>query len=222
MAADAVRFSCRGGVARRDDSLPARAHRASRGSVRARLDLRPVGRARRTSERSAAAILVAVAGGETIWRRLQEPNPYAVRAELFRSSIEMARDRPLLGFGLGTWSEAYPAFARFDNGLFVNQAHNDWAQWAAEGGVPFFLIMARVASLLLAPAARSLWGLGLIAVFLHAFVDYPMQQRPALAVFFFALAGVLAGDAAIASPAKNFPGVSSRDSARSGSSPPVN
>jgi membrane-bound metal-dependent hydrolase YbcI (DUF457 family) len=31
----------------------------------------------------------------------------------------------------------------------------------------------------LRPAFRSIWGLGLIAVFLHAFVDYPFS-RPAL------------------------------------------
>jgi O-antigen ligase len=141
----------------------------------------------------AAATLVAVAGWETIWRRLQEPNPYALRADLFRSSVAMTADRPLLGFGLGTWSDAYPAYARFDDGTFVNQAHNDWAQWAVEGGLPFLLLIAAIPVLLARPALRTLWGLGLLTVFLHAFVDYPMQQRPALASYFFALAGVLAG-----------------------------
>jgi hypothetical protein len=33
-------------------------------------------------------------------------------------------------------------------------------------------------------------------VWLHALVDYPMQQRPALAAFFFALLGTLAATAA--------------------------
>ena len=87
-------------------------------------------------------VLVAVAGWETTWRRLQEPNPYSLRADLLRSSIDMARDRPLAGFGLGTWSTAYPAYARYDDGSFVNQAHNDWVQWAAEGGLPFLVLMA--------------------------------------------------------------------------------
>jgi O-antigen ligase len=103
----------------------------------------------------------------------------------------MIRDRPLTGFGLGTWSEVYPGFARFDDGRFANQAHNDWAQWAAEGGLPFFLLMAVVVGLAVRPAYRSLWGLGLLAVFMHGFIDYPMQQRPALAAFFFALLGIV-------------------------------
>jgi len=103
----------------------------------------------------------------------------------------MVRERPLRGFGLGTWSEVYPGFARFDDGLFANQAHNDWAQWAAEGGIPFFLLMVGVAGMAIRPAFRSLWGLGLLSVFLHCCIDYPMQQRPALAALFFAMLGIL-------------------------------
>jgi O-antigen ligase len=141
-----------------------------------------------------AAVLVAVVGWETIWQRLQEPHPYAVRANLVRSSLAMVHDRPLTGFGLGAWSSAYPAYARYDDGTFVNQAHNDWVQWAAEGGVPFFLLMFFAAAALARPAWRSMWGLGLMAVFLHALVDYPFEQRPALAAYFFALAGALAAE----------------------------
>jgi O-antigen ligase len=143
---------------------------------------------------AAGAVLVGVAGWETIWKRLQEPNPYALRADLLRSSVDMVHDRPLTGFGLGTWSAAYPAYARFDDGSFVNQAHNDWAQWAVEGGLPFLGLMAAVVVLLARPAFRSLWGLGLMAVFIHAWIDYPFEQRPALAAFFFAMAGVLAAE----------------------------
>jgi O-antigen ligase len=144
---------------------------------------------------AAGAVLVEIAGWETVWKRLQEPNPYALRADLLRSSVDMVRDRPLTGFGLGAWSSAYPAYARFDDGSFVNQAHNDWAQWAAEGGVFFLALMAAVVGLLARPAYRSLWGLGLMVVFVHAWIDYPFEQRPALAAFFFAMAGVLAAEA---------------------------
>jgi O-antigen ligase len=142
---------------------------------------------------AAVVLATGIAGWETIWKRLQEPNPYSVRAELVRSSLEMIRDRPLTGFGLGTWADAYPAYAHFDDGNFVNQAHNDWIQWAVEGGVPFFLIMLTIVALSIRPAIRSLWGIGLIGVFLHCMVDYPMQQRPALAAFFFAMLGMVAG-----------------------------
>ncbi len=149
---------------------------------------------------STLVVLGAVAGWNVIWKRLQEPNPYAVRKDFLLSSLEMVRDRPLTGFGLGTWSEVYPGYARFDDGLFANQAHSDWAQWAAEGGIPFFLLMATVAALAIRPAFRSLWGLGLLAVFVHCCIDYPMQQRPALAAFFFALLGILSAYKVAAMP----------------------
>jgi O-antigen ligase len=140
---------------------------------------------------AAIALMTVIVGWETIWKRLQEPNPYAVRAQLVRSSVEMIRDRPWMGLGLGTWSTAYPGYAHYDDGTFVNQAHNDWVQWAAEGGVPFVLIMLVIVALMVRPAWRSLWGVGILAVFVHCLVDYPMQQRPALAAFFFAMLGVV-------------------------------
>jgi O-antigen ligase len=139
----------------------------------------------------ACGVSIAVVGWDAIWRRFQEPNPYSLRANLLRSSIHMVRDRPLAGFGLGAWSTAYPAYARYDDGTFVNQAHNDWVQWAAEGGLPMLAMMAAVVVLLARPAFNSLWGLGLLAVWVHAWVDYPFEQRPALAAFFFAMAGAL-------------------------------
>ena len=48
-------------------------------------------------------------------------------------------------------------------------------------------------ALVASPAWRSLWGLGVIAVLLHGLVDYPLQQRPALAGLLFAMAGMIAG-----------------------------
>ena len=140
---------------------------------------------------TAVVVLTAVVGWQVIWNRLQEQNPYSLRADLVRSSIRMVRARPLAGFGLGTWSDAYPAYARFDDGRFVNQAHNDWIQWAAEGGLPFLAIMLAVAIWSIRPALKTLWGIGLLVVFVHCLIDYPMQQRPALAAFFFAMLGLI-------------------------------
>ncbi len=141
---------------------------------------------------AAVVVLTGVVGGQPLWKRLQEPHPYSLRRDLVLSSIAMVRDRPLTGFGLGTWPEAYPGYARFDDGTYVNQAHNDWLQWAGEGGLLFLALMLAVAVWSVGPAVRSLWGVGILSVWLHALIDYPMQQRPALAAFFFALLGVLA------------------------------
>ena len=118
-----------------------------------------------------------------------------------RASLAMIHDRPWMGSGLGTWTLMYPRYAGLDTGLAVNQAHNDWAQWAAEGGLPFLLIMILFAGLLCKPAFRSIYGLGVVAVLLHALVDYPMQQRPALAAWWFAMAGAAWARGAVANGA---------------------
>ncbi|MEQ1945794.1 MAG: O-antigen ligase family protein [Bryobacteraceae bacterium] len=140
---------------------------------------------------TAMALLALIVGWQPIWQRLQEPNPYSLRLDLVKSSVAMIQERPWTGFGLGTWSSAYPAFARFDDGTFVNQAHNDWLQWGVEGGLPAFLLMLAIAVLAVRPAFRTIWGLGVLAVFVHCMIDYPMQQRPALATFFFAMLGAV-------------------------------
>lgn len=137
------------------------------------------------------ATMTAVAGWEFVWNRLQEPNPYSLRADLVRSSLDMVRERPIAGFGLGTWAEAYPGYALYDDGSRVNQAHNDWAQWAVEGGLPLFLLMAALVIRIAPVAIRTVWGVGILFVFAHCLVDYPFQQRPALAAFFFVLVGTL-------------------------------
>jgi O-antigen ligase len=156
-------------------------------------------------------LAIAVVGGEALWQRFREPDPYGMRREMLQSSAAMFRDRPWTGFGSGTWAVAYPAYALYDDGRFVNQAHNDWVQWALEGGLPLLAAMAGFALLLARPAWRSIWGLGLLAVMLHCLVDYPIQQRPALAGWFFAMGGAAA--AAGASPRR-------RDKAADGEAAP--
>ena len=138
-----------------------------------------------------AGVLAAAFGWDLLWQRLHNPDPFEIRREFLESSLEMIRDRPLLGFGLGTWSTAYPAYAKFDRGFFANQAHNDWAQWACEGGLPFAGLMLWIAIWSLRASRRVLWGIGIVTVFIHCLVDYPIQ-RPALGAAFFLLLGMLA------------------------------
>jgi len=56
-------------------------------------------------------ICAAVVGSGALWRRFLLPDPYLVRREFLQSSLAMIRDRPWMGFGLGTWSTAYPGYA---------------------------------------------------------------------------------------------------------------
>lgn len=144
----------------------------------------------------AAALLLALAGAslvagvDDLWNRMQEANPFHLREQLTTATIHMAGEKPLFGWGLGTWRVVYPQFATVDPGVIVNEAHNDLAQWAAEGGMPFLLLVVALPLSVAWRALRSVWGIGVLSVMVHCWVDYPMHE-PALALVWFALAGIL-------------------------------
>jgi O-antigen ligase len=139
----------------------------------------------------AFVVFTGVVGWEAVAKRFWEGDPIAVRPELAMASLRMIAGHPWCGVGMGAWSTVYPHYAIVDIGAFANQAHNDWLQWAAEGGVPFGLIMAGLFFWCLRKAARTVWGLGVVAVFLHALVDYPFS-RPALGSWTILILAMLA------------------------------
>lgn len=131
-----------------------------------------------------------VAGPDQLVGKLGANDPFGGRREFNYSSLAMFKARPLQGFGLGNWPTAYPGYASFDDGKYANQAHNDWAQWAVEGGLPMFLLMLSVAVWAVPRAVRSVWGLGVLAIFLHCLVDYPIQATGVAIVFFTMMAAI--------------------------------
>lgn len=142
-----------------------------------------------------AGVFTLVVGWDLLWKRFTDPDPFAGRREMYISSLNMIRDRPWMGFGLGTWPTAYPRYALYDDGTVVNQAHNDWAQWTVEGGIPFLVILLALVIPAIPAAVNSLWGIGVLSVLAHGMVDYPFQQRPALGAWCFVLLGALAARA---------------------------
>jgi hypothetical protein len=113
------------------------------------------------------------------------------RDDLYRSTLDIIRTRPLAGHGLGAYETVYPAYARFDNGLIVDHAHNDWLEWAAEVGLLPVTALAAVAVWSARAAIRHPWALGVPAVFLHALVDYPLH-KPAIAAWTIVFLAALA------------------------------
>jgi O-antigen ligase len=134
--------------------------------------------------------LAALAGGEVLIGRLRDSDPFRDRREIFAASLQMIETRPWSGYGLGNFATAYPEFARFDPGAVVEHAHNDWLEWATEGGWPYAAAWMLLAVATLRPALRSIWGIGVPALFIHALVDYPFA-RLGVAAWLFILAGAL-------------------------------
>lgn len=139
-----------------------------------------------------AAVFTSVVGFEALWNRFEQLGtnaPYLDRWQMVEPTLDMIQERPWTGFGLNTWPTVYPAYELVDWGVFVNHAHNEWAEWAADGGAPFFLMLLAVFLWATKHSGRVPWGLGIVAALVHCFVDFPMQR---VAAVFFALLGAMA------------------------------
>lgn len=136
-------------------------------------------------------IFIYAAGFDEVISKLQKSDQLAVRRDLNKSSLAMIREHPFTGWGLDTYVPVYPMFARYDDGSWVNRAHNDWLQWAAEGGIFFSALMLVIFLWSIRPALRSGWGIGVIAICVHAAVDYPFA-RLGVCGWYFALIAMLA------------------------------
>lgn len=119
----------------------------------------------------------------------------AFRAKTWAGTLDLARARPLLGWGPGSFRHAYPRFARV---AFTQMAHSSWLQWWAESGI--FSALALVVGLvgLIAVLARRSGPWPTAAVFaltgllVHNAVDYTWYMAPTM-LSAMALAGVALG-----------------------------
>jgi len=147
---------------------------------------------------STVLIVPVVAGAFTFavgWKntldRFNDKDPFAIRREYFFGAVEMAVHRPLTGYGLGTYEQVYQNYALKDEfPYFANHVHNDWAEFAADGGLPFLLLVSIPFLAAIPLAFRHPWGLGLVATMLHACVDYPFP-RPAVSGWMFMILAAL-------------------------------
>ncbi len=137
-----------------------------------------------------AAVFTLAVGWERVWQRFQQKDPFEFRKEFLVAAVDMSKHRPLVGFGLDTFPEVYQRFAIVDLDVYANHAHNDWAEFAADGGIPFLLLVLIPFAAVIPTAIRHPWGIGLIAVMLHACVDYPFP-RPAVSGWMFAMLALL-------------------------------
>ncbi len=100
-----------------------------------------------------------VLGGAVLARpvllRLQNlhDNSAAFRVWTWRGSLHMALANPLLGTGIGTWTDLYPPYALTG---FTRLAHNSYLQLADECGLPALLALLAALALLGGAVTRGL------------------------------------------------------------------
>ncbi len=121
--------------------------------------VRPETRPFRTSIAAGLAGLGAIAllwggVGSTVARFADSTVGFQGRAGAWRDTARIIHDFPLFGTGLGTYSEAMLVYQTVDRTSMSDQAHNDYLQLAAEGGVLVGIPAAIAAALVVAGAWR--------------------------------------------------------------------
>jgi O-antigen ligase len=128
-----------------------------------------------------------------------------MRLSIDRDTFQMFRQRPLFGWGLGTFPTVYPQFRSFYTNFFVNEAHNDYLQLLAEMGVVGFGIMIWFLIVLFRRVRRKVgnWTsnlsgavtlgctLGVTGILIHSLVDFNLQI-PANAALFYVFCTIAA------------------------------
>jgi len=125
------------------------------------------------------------------------------RFQINRDTLRMFAQRPILGWGLGTFETVYPQFRTFYTNLLVDKAHNDYLQVLAEAGLIGFAIAVWFLTSILRAAIPKIrnWPsdlngavtlaalIGIAGILVHSFVDFNLEI-PANALFFYSLCAV--------------------------------
>ena len=149
------------------------------------------------------AFLVFLGKGQVLGR-LGDLSP-GTRLDMTKDSLRMFSIRPIWGWGLGTFPTVYPSYRSFYTNLFINEAHNDYAQLLVETGslgfglMLWFLIRLYRHGLPTSRRWEFQWDravslaalLGCTGILLHSFVDFNLQI-PANAALFYVLCGLAA------------------------------
>ncbi len=134
---------------------------------------------------------------ERTFQLAQDGSTHA-RLQMWQSTIKMALDHPFIGTGWGTFGYIYPAYRlEIENTTSGFFAHNDYLQFAAEGGLPALLLLIGMLIALLFQLKRNLnhanqqsgmesvaLTLGVLALFIHAGVNF---------IFYFAFLNIVSG-----------------------------
>ena len=148
--------------------------------------------------------LLAFLGKGQVLGRLGDLEP-GTRLNMTMDCLRMFSHRPVGGWGLGTFPTVYPGYRSFYTNLFINEAHNDYAQLLVETGLLgfglmlWFLVTTYRRGLPTSRRWEFTWDgalslaalLGCTGILIHSFVDFNLQI-PANAALFYVLCALAA------------------------------
>lgn len=163
----------------------------------------------------ALGAVVYLGGADQLLRGVGINNPSGDittgRAHFWPIALKVFLQHPIIGAGLDAFSMAYPLHDTWNGTMRVEQAHNDYLQILADGGLAGFACVAAFIFLLFRKAFTVISGsdgyrraaaigalAGCFGVMVHSFFDFPLRT-PSNAFFFLLLAAVATMPVAVAS-----------------------
>jgi len=147
--------------------------------------------------------------GDAVDQVARSGSPDVSRATIWQETVEMVRDHPILGAGLGTYYTIYPRYARTEKLSGLDYAHNDYLQIVAEAGMVGGAIAVWFIIVIFSAISRAVQfrdslsaglalaaGAGIFAVAVQSLSDTDLQI-PSNALLFLVLTAVVSRVAAI-------------------------
>lgn len=173
-----------------------------------------------------AAIVAGVSwiGAEPVLKRVTrtiEQMPKADsktdRRHIWKDTLSMIVANPLVGVGLGAYETAYPIYSQSDGSIIIGEAHNDYLQIVADGGIIGGVLTFWFIVLLLRNLLRGLkseeprfagvslgCGAGMLGILVHSLFDFNLQL-PSNALLFLFLSALAAHASSTASEGQSEP-----------------
>jgi O-antigen ligase len=143
-------------------------------------------------------------GVEKLAQRLEQTTVAEVqdREDPAAYTLPLIKDYAVFGSGPGTFYIAFPHYRPAKVVSFYDYTHNDYAQFAAESGIPGFIIIGAFVALALAAALAAQWKrrdplmrgisfacvMGVTSILIHSWVDFNLQIPANAALFMVLLA----------------------------------
>jgi O-antigen ligase len=132
----------------------------------------------------------------------QSESFYESRGWIWRDSIRVFEEHPLLGVGMGAFETAFPMYSHSDGSLLVSQAHNDYLQVLTDcgiaGGIMAIWFVGAIGSAVYRglrsrdPFTRALAlgsGAAVFGMLVHSIFDFNLQL-PSTALLFLLICAI--------------------------------
>lgn len=161
----------------------------------------PTMRLRTAGIGGAVLLLVAALGADRVLPRFEQSSTDDLRATFTPVTLKAAMDALPFGSGLATFVPVFKVYEPANQGTnyYVNRAHNDWAEFALEAGIPGLILVSLFLAWFVLRAAPAWLGragqpprdrliacaasLAILMLLLHSLADYPLRTATMFGYF---------------------------------------